>query len=418
MEMQKNPHLNLNGASGFAVRRALERLREGLYDSLAVRLLTANHSELDARIDADLKRLEAGQPVHLCVSGPYGQGKSHTLTYLRERALEQGYVVSAVNLDPREAPLHQFRQVYRALLDNMTFPIGEGSESFTEAWCAWAETVLSSQPAEHSEEADDTSEILAASLPGAMPHPFKATLVGLARPTLHVPPGKRKLRQYRDYRPTAFPVTLHRVLMGETVPVASLRPALKYRQVLFYRQASLALRGEEPFFLMIETVAQLLRQMGYKGWILLFDEAEAIMQVRSNLRARAYRNLDGFLSPALTPSAVYPVFAFTPDFFQKIREEDYDLPYFDENYATAWRDLSVYSLRGLSRATWEELSGTLIALHTEAYHWSADREQLLPLLHSRLNALPLQDTRVTLKGLIDELDQVQQEAFFASMTDA
>jgi hypothetical protein len=111
---------------------------------------------------------------------------------------------------------------------------------------------------------------------------------------------------------------------------------------------------------------------------------------------------------------VYPVFAFTPDFFQKVREEDYDLPYFDENYATAWRDLSVYPLRSLSRAAWQELSQTLIALHAEAYQWAADREQLRTLLHNRLSALPLQDTRVTLKGLIDELDRVQQEAFFAS----
>ncbi len=401
--------LSVNGVGGFETRRALERLREGLYDPLAVRLLTANHDALDAQINSDLKRLEAGEPVHLCVSGPYGQGKSHTLTYLREYALEQGYVVSAINLDPREAPLHQFRQVYRALLDTMTFPVGAAFISFDEAWQAWAETQLSSP-----DGADDASEVLAACLPEAMPHAFRATLVGLALPTLHVPVGKRKLRQYRDYRPAMFPVTLHRVLMGETVPVASLRPALKYRQVSFYRQASLTLKGETPFFLMIETVAQLLRQMGYKGWILLFDEGEAITQVRSTLRARAYRNLDGFLSPALTPSAVYPVFAFTPDFFQKLREEDYDLPYFDEDYATAWRDLSVYPLRGLSRSAWQELSETLIALHAEAYRWNADREQLLTLLHNRLNALPLQDTRVTLKGLIDELDQVQQEAFFAS----
>ena len=397
--------------SGFAVRRALERLREGLYDPLAVRLLTANREALEAQVNADLKRLEAGEPVHLCVSGPYGQGKSHTLTYLREYALEHGYVVSAINLDPREAPLHQFRQVYRALLDAMTFPVGAEATSFADAWQAWAETQLASPP---PEGAQDASEVLAACLPEAMPHPFKATLVGLALLTLHVPVGMRKLKQYRDYRPTAFPVTLLRMLMGETVPIAALRPALKYRQVSFYRQASLTLRGETPFFLMIETLAQLLRQMGYKGWMLLFDEAEAIVQVRSTLRARAYRNLHGLLSPTLTPSAVYPVFAFTPDFFQKIREEDYELPYFDADYARAWRDLSVYVLRGLSRSAWQDLSETLIGLHAEAYQWAVDREHLRTLLHDRLNALPLQDTRVTLKGLIDELDQVQQEAFFGS----
>jgi hypothetical protein len=421
--------MNPKNASGFEIRRALERLREGLYDPLAVRYFTANHDELDARVNADLRRLGAGEPVHLCVSGPYGQGKSHTLTYLRQYALERGYVVSAINLDPREAPLHQFRQVYRALLDTMTFPFGAAPTSFAAAWQAWAETKLS-WPQDTGSLADaewtdaapdaahDASEMLAACLPAAMPHPFKAALVGLALPTLHVPVGKRKLRQYRDYRPTAFPAALHRTLMGETVPVANLRPALKYRQVSFYRQASLTLRGETPFFFMIETVAQLLRQMGYQGWVLLFDEAEAIVQVRSTLRARAYRNLHGLLFPTLTPSAIYPVFACTPDFFHQLRGEDYDLPYFGEDYATAWRDLSIYPLRGLSRTAWQELSETLIGLHAEAYHWAANREQLRTLLHDRLNTLPLQDTRVTLKGLIDELDQVQQEAFFASMTNA
>ena len=57
-------------ASGFELRRALERLREGLYDPLAVRLLTANRDALDKQVAADLKQLEAGKPVHLCVSGP------------------------------------------------------------------------------------------------------------------------------------------------------------------------------------------------------------------------------------------------------------------------------------------------------------------------------------------------------------
>ena len=57
---------------------------------------------------------------------------------------------------------------------------------------------------------------------------------------------------------------------------------------------------------------------------------------------------------------------------------------------------------------------TLTDLHAEAYQWTADREQLRAQLYDRLGSLPLDDTRVTLKGLMDEIDQVQQEAFFAS----
>jgi hypothetical protein len=36
-------------------------------------------------------------------------------------------------------------------------------------------------------------------------------------------------------------------------------------------------------------------------------------------------------------------------------------------------------------------------------------------LTERLGTLPLQDTRITLKALVDELDQVQQQAFFARL---
>jgi hypothetical protein len=211
-----------NGNRAFAVRRALERLREGLYDPFAVHLLTAYRTELDAQFHTDLQRLEAGDAVHLCVSGSYGQGKSHTLTDLREHALEQGYVVSAVNLDPREAPLHQFRQVYRTLLDTLTFPSDSATPlapaSIVEVWQAWAKSqpLLSEEP----------STELAARLPSGMPHAFKATLVALAQETVHVPQGARRLQRYRDYRPTEFPAILHRTLSGESIPVARLRPAL------------------------------------------------------------------------------------------------------------------------------------------------------------------------------------------------
>jgi hypothetical protein len=208
---------------------------------------------------------------------------------------------------------------------------------------------------------------------------------------------------------------LQRTLSGETVPVARLRPALKYRQVTFYRDASLTLLGDEPFLQMISSCSHLFRVIGYKGWVLLFDEGEAMIQVRSPLRARSYRILHHLLYPADSQSGFYAVFAFTPDFFQQIREEDYDLPYFDRDYAAAWRDLSIYQLHSLSRDAWLDLCQTLITLHGEAYQWTAEPDALLPRLTERLGTLPLQDTRITLKALVDELDQVKQQVFFARL---
>jgi hypothetical protein len=399
----------LEGYSAFQLRRVLERLREGLYDPLAVRLLTAHRAELDARLRQDLLNVEAGAGAHLCVCGPYGQGKSHTLAYLREAALQQGYAVSAINLDPREVPLHQFRQVYRALLRELTFPaVSEDSPayaSFVDAWNTWVEAQLLAS--------DDRTSALAALLPAEMPHVFKAILVALAQPTLEIALCQRSFTRYRDFRPGDFLWTLRRALRGEPMPVVRLRAALKYRQVTFYRQSSLALSGDEPFLQMVLALPQLFRHMGYRGWVLLFDEGEAISQVRRPLRARSYRILHRVLCPDSPLLGFYPVFAFTPDFFQRLEEEDYGLPEFDCDYAQAWRRLSIYQLRGFSPVVWQDLCETLLRLHAAAYGWHADREHLLPSLTAGLPTLPLQDPRSTFKALVDELDQIHQQEWFA-----
>lgn len=403
-----NTALDLYDYSDYQLRRALERLREGLFDALAVRLLTAHREALDAQLQHDLQRLAADQPVHLCVCGVYGQGKSHTLAYLQSHALEQGYAVSAINLDPREIPWHQSRQVYRALLVALTLPPltpDDAPKTLANAWTTWARS--------QTRTSEDASAALAALLPDAMPHVFKAILVALAQPTQTLTPRQQRAKRYRDHRPAVFPWTLRRALSGESVPAVQLRPALKYRQVTFYRQASLSLARNEIFLHMMLTLPQLLRRMGYKGWVQLFDEGEAIVQVRRPTRARAYHVLNQLLYPDTPCPGLYPVFAFTPDFFQRLQEEDFEHPDFAQDYAHAWRHLSRYDLHSLSTDEWWALCEQLIGLHAAAYHWRPDPDQLLPRLKARQQAMRQQEARTILKALVDELDQVQQQAFFA-----
>lgn len=403
------PALDLHDYSDYQLRRALERLREGLFDPLAVRLLTAHREALDDRLQHDLQRVAADEAVHLCVCGVYGQGKSHTLAYLQAHALELGYAVSAINLDPREVPWHLSRQVYRALLTALTLPARQAGETapgtLANAWIDWARS--------QTRASREASAALAALLPSAMPHVFKAILVALAHPTQTLTPRQQKAKRYRDYRPAVFPWTLRRALSGESVPAAQLRPALKYRQVDFYRQASLSLARHETFLRMMLSLPQLFRRMGYKGWVLLFDEGEAIVQVRRPQRARAYHVLNQLLYPAPPCPGLYPVFAFTPDFFQRLQEEDFEHPDFARDYARAWRHLSRYDLHGLSTDEWWTLCERLIGLHAAAYRWRPDPAQLMARLKTRQQAMRQQEARVILKALVDELDQVQQQDFFA-----
>ncbi len=109
----------LRNAPNFKLRRAVERLREGLFDPLGVKLLTTGDTTLNHHFETQTKNLAKEKPAHLCVCGAYGQGKSHTLNYIRQRALDENYAVSYMNLEPREVPFHNLKNVYRALMENL-----------------------------------------------------------------------------------------------------------------------------------------------------------------------------------------------------------------------------------------------------------------------------------------------------------
>src|SRR3984957_17523820 len=110
-------HVNLNrlgmlNMDRFSLRRAVERLRDGLFDPVAVNRLTVEEDRIKDAFSKGLAVLEGEKSDHLCICGSYGQGKSHTLAYLHQLALSQGYAASVVQLDIREVPFNQFSTVY------------------------------------------------------------------------------------------------------------------------------------------------------------------------------------------------------------------------------------------------------------------------------------------------------------------
>lgn len=404
MDHHPSPRQVLDEASGFSLRRAVERLREGLFDPLAVRLLTVHEEQLRQAAEAGFREVEAGGSPHLAVVGAYGRGKSHSLTYLEAYARKAGFVTSLVNLDPREIPFHRFREVYRALMTELRIP-GTG-ETFRNVWRSWALQQARSLP----------ENGLARLLPPEMPHLFRSVLAAIARPTVSLSDRQRKAKKHARYRPREFPALLNRALLGEAVPVSRLQHALKYRQVAFYREGSLVCRDDEGYLQMVRSLAGLFRQMGYRGWVLLFDEGESIAQVPVSMRRKSYRLLHALVRPAVPAPGLFPVFAFTDDFFQRVAEEDYartegedEASYFEHNYAEAWRDVTRYELEDFSRADWEELSEKLIHLYARAYGWPPPLEQARRALRARLAEHPGLETRYRLKALVDELDLMHQE---------
>ena len=369
----------------FPLRRAVERLRNGLFDSVAVNRLTVEKDRIDSIISKSLKALEKGKSDHLCICGSYGQGKSHTLTYLNQLALSQGYATSDIQLDLREVPFHQFATVYRSIMKRLSLPDGK---KFTHAWKDWADK--------------DSLELL-----GTMPHRFRTTLTAMLCKNKKLTLKESSLKKHRAYRPKEYGYWLDKALMGCDMPVAHLKNACKYREVEGYREQSLICRGNDPYFQMVQSLGRVLKEMGYKGLLLFFDETESIAQGRLGNRVKSYYLLDQFFQ---AKSSVFPVFALTDDFFDKVNHEPYDdeKEFFPKNYAKAWKDLNILRLSDFSSHGWESLLDRLIQLYSQAYQIDIPL-QVMPSLQSLLGKLEAQETRFKLKVLVNKLDIETQQ---------
>lgn len=373
----------------FCLRRAIERLRDGLFDSTAVNRLTMESEHVVKNFSKGLKALEKGKSAHLCICGSYGQGKSHNLNYLYRQALSQGYAVSFVQLDLREIPFHQFPIVYQSLMEQLSLPDGR---TFIEAWKDLA--------------SENTLELL-----NSMPHRFQMILKAMLSKDETVN-KKKGTKKNTPVRPKEISILLENALMGRNIPLSILKQILKSREVEEYKKESLMCKGNLPYVQMIQALSRLLKEMGYKGLVLFFDEAEAIAQGRSGSRVKSYDMLHQFFHSQVP---IYPILAFTESFFDKVNQEDYEdeKQTFPQNYAEAWKNLNIVRLEESSSKEWDTLQNRLIQLYAEAYQIDLSHRmgQIKEKLQYLLDKIKAQETRFKLKALVNQLDIETQDHF-------
>ncbi|MBT4837382.1 MAG: DUF2791 family P-loop domain-containing protein [Methylococcales bacterium] len=397
-------HKSIANYPVFKCRQAVERLREGLFDPLAVQCLTVQEQRFNQTLQQIWQSFSNNKPTSLSICGAYGQGKSHHLTYCHEQALQQGFASSFINLDPREIPFQQFHQVYRALVSNIVF--SEHDHSLSKYWQKWIK-----QHIETTEPEQIEAQILQL-LPN-IPHLLKCLLIALAQNTERLTAKQKLQKKHKNFRPREFPYLLEKALLGEVIPVLKLRHALKYRHCSIIRQASLTCKKPHDWLLMLQGIAQLIKLMGLKGWVLLFDEGESIAQLRLPARHRSYQLLQHFFKPDHF-QPILPVFAFTDHFFQTLENEDYEKIktvqqqeqlYFSENYANSWKNIKQYQLQDLSQDEWQQLIVKLVELYQHAYQFQqTDSVKIIALLQQQLSHNDGIETRFRLKALVNELD--------------
>jgi len=207
------------------------------------------------------------------VFGDYGQGKSHLLKVIGASALRAGWVVSFVEFDPKQADPAKPHLVYRAIANNLRFPsrkdgsrasgffdfIGEvrlhwdkmvGTEYFAQS--PWFEPALRTLRF-HSHSSEDTEYVQAVDWLAGQPVPH-SVIAGLSR-------GQRIAA------PKAMPKSL------ETADI---------------------------YVFHLVVVHELCQRLGYRGLLVILDEAEHVRGFSVTRRVRA-NNFFDFLACSAHP---------------------------------------------------------------------------------------------------------------------
>ena len=256
-------------------RIALEALRNGVPNREAVRILGCNQPQVETWFDEMLtKASDVDSPpaysLGMLVSGDFGTGKSHLLTHLEHQALSMGFVCSKVAIS-KETPLYDLGKVFKSAVDNGRMPdhsgrlieeLGLALEPDSQAYATffeWANNAVSK---------------------GLLSQMFPASLL------VHERSGDLELDVDIEY-----------FWAGEPIRVPRIKDGLRQIGQLPSYSFRAPKRSELPpqrlrFFI------ELVKAVGYKGWVVLLDEVELIGSYSLLQRGRSYAELTRWMGQA------------------------------------------------------------------------------------------------------------------------
>lgn len=272
-------------------RRAIEALRNGVPSRDAVLSLGCDQPAVERRFRDLMGQAKAegreGRGVRgFLLRGDFGTGKSHVLEYLRQLALQEGFVCSKIVVS-KETPLYDPLKLFRSAAEAAAVPgrrgnavveIAYGLDFRSEAYAKFRRW-LESEP----------------ELEGR----FQATLDLF-----------QKVRSDHE--------TAHRIIRfwaGDKLGAGEIRGWLKSCGESV-RGRIRAVSNKELALQRFRFVPRLMIAAGYAGWILLVDEVELMGKYSRLQRARSYATLGRLLAggeqkPAAGLTAVG---AITPDY--------------------------------------------------------------------------------------------------------
>ena len=282
-------------------RLAVEALRNGVPNREAVRKLGCNQPQAEEQF---LKMLDGLAESHnqaagsqgMLVSGDFGSGKSHLLAHLEHLALSRDFVCSKVAIS-KETPLYDLGKVFTSAMENGRIPNRRGrfieelalsmkpeSDQYT-AFAHWADTAASN---------------------GLLSMMFPASRL------VHERSGDLDLMS-----------EIESFWAGDRILISELRKGLRQIDQSQYYKFRAPKAADLPSQ-RLRFAVELIKSIGYRGWVVLLDEIELIGSYSILQRGRSYAEIarwTGFAQGENYPGLIV-VGAVTEDFASAIISPD------------------------------------------------------------------------------------------------
>ena len=371
----------------FDERHIIEALRSGIPSRRVGRVFSEARPEIHQTILNLIDRTaDEGTSSGIVISGKYGEGKTHLLHTVFDLAQKNNMVVSMISLS-KETPMDKLPVIFRKIAAN-TFLPGREQPGFSPLY-----DKLTSGSAAYA-------ELLMRAMKELETDKLCYVLQCLVK---------------TDDADERFLLTSD--LEGDLLSGAELKRLYKklYQQTAKYAQPFSKTKHMQDYF---SFLSMLFKEMGYRGWVLLFDEAELIGRMGKKARLKAYNNIHRFLFPAENLVSVLSVFALSSSFEEDVIEGKHEYENVKEVYsadlypdeaahigAVLDRFLDAEQLRPLTGQEISDVLSHIRLYHEAAYGWTApvSDDELVKI--STLGGYLL---RSRIRSAIEYLDQFYQ----------
>lgn len=285
-------------------RKIVNSLRMGIPPERGVDRYSVGHDKLVAGVRRFLlDDIEELGEIRF-VSGSWGSGKTHFFRLMRALAFENNCLVSNVELSTNEAPLNKFEKVFYSIVRNIDTPLRFESEieyaapfgGLIHESLGFLGTGNHQLGEEIDYESYDKARTRLAS-DKSIDIDFKKMIEHYWKTYLPDSPDEALREQHRE--------EILQWFSGEGT-VGRFRKEFGVNKIVSKENAKLMLRS----------LAAFVRLAGYRGLVILFDEAEQAYSImRKSSLKDAHNNLLSLINNIEELKGLLMIYATTPDFF-------------------------------------------------------------------------------------------------------